>query len=154
MEEKTLIDQAYVKGVQKGHTRAYRFTMGIMIFAVVAAILIEPGIGGFVVAAIFVVIGVLMARYRKKSGGEMQVYFCLRAMTDKIYRYHTSDEGGDTVLYYFVFGDRSFQVNESRYDKAYAGEPYYVMYHAYNNRIVDVFEVAKYDLDPSLDIRP
>ncbi|MBO4653342.1 MAG: hypothetical protein J5649_08515 [Lachnospiraceae bacterium] len=153
MEEKKLIDQTTVQEVQRGHTRGYRFALGFMIVAAAELFILAPGIG-YVLGAICVVIIVLMVRYRKKSGGVMQVYFSRREVTDKRTAYHDSDEGGTYDTYHLAFGEKSFEVNESDYEKAYVGEPYYVMYHAYNNRIVKIYEVAKYDLDPSLDIRP
>ncbi len=154
MDGKTMIDQAFVKEIQKSHTRTYRFIMGVLIVTAVGATLVG-GSAGFLAGLIICgSIGFGMTWYRRKAGGELQVYFIQRPMTNKRISYRSyDDEPGSYEVYFLDFGDKSYEVNDKQYRDAYVSEPYYVMYNAYNNRIMNVYEVAKYNLDPSLDIR-
>ena len=154
MEEKTLIDQAFVKEVQKGHTRMYRFIVGAFIASAVLATY-AGGVEGLLYGLFLcgpIVIGIMW--YRRRAGGELQLYFIMRPLGGKHTSYHSYDsESGGCDVYYLDF-DKSFEVSEKRYNKAYVSEPYYVMYNAYNHRIVDVYPLAEYDIDPSsVDIR-
>lgn len=153
MEEKTLIDQAFVKKIQKGNTRKYRFVMGVLIASAVLATC-AGGVAGLLFGLLVcgpIVIGMMW--YRRRAGGELQVYFIMRALGNKHTSYRSyDDEPGGYDVYYLDF-DKSFEVSERRYNNAYVGEPYYVMYNAYNERIVDVYPAAEYNLDPSVDIR-
>ncbi|MBE6910753.1 MAG: hypothetical protein E7474_14460 [Ruminococcaceae bacterium] len=153
MEPKTLIDEASIQKLAKQNNAGYLVMVIVLLFAAVAAVLTIPSpILGVIVAAIMVLVMTAVIKDRKKAG-PLKVYFIKRPMTQKFIATESTSEGDQVEAYYVAFGDQKKAVFIGTFQEAVEGGMYYVMYNANDNRIVRFYEVDKYDLDPSLDIR-
>ena len=150
--KKKLIDQKTVAGIRKSKTAGFVFTLVVLGLTILLGLILVPFPESLVV---FLICGGLMALIivLRAKHGKLRVYFKEVSLTDKWSRYYDSDDGGETTLYYLVFGDQTKEVPEKDYNKATVGDRFYISYDAKNNRMIEYYDVNEYELSPTLDIR-
>lgn len=152
MEEKILVDKKMVQSVKTVNAAGFVIAIVLLGIGVIAALVALPGFTGFFVALILAGFIVLFSILRKKNSVK-KVYFLKKPVTRK-FNSPTSDSNEDLAFnYYLVFDDKKTQVTEDLYRGANEGDLFYVMYNEKNGQIVSCYEIDKYELDPSLDIR-
>ncbi len=152
LEEKKIINEEEIRAHQGAQDCFFWFGIFMLAVGIIGAIFGVPGAGP-IVALLLLAVMIFLLRYRKKRG-ELKAYFIRRPLTRKAIDTDTDDDNNTVYVYHFYFGEKRFTVNETEYNEAIEGTEYYVMYDSYDDSIVAVYEADKYDIDPTLDIRP
>ncbi len=150
--KKKLIDQKTVAGIRKSKTAGFVFALVALGLTILLSLIFVPFPGNLFVFLILGGLMVFIIVHRAKHG-KLKVYFKEVSLTDKWSRYYDSEDGGETTLYYLVFGDQTKSVPEKDYNKATVGDRFYISYDAKNNRMIEYYDVNEYELSPTLDIR-
>ena len=152
MGQKTVITQETIQKIEKGQNIGFYFAVCTLLFGAIAFLVLVPG-WGFIFTAIFAVIIVLMLKNKKKRG-KRYVYFIERPITQKFEETGYNDDDNETFpIYVFMFGNQRTNVFETEYKSKNVGDMYYVMYDAYDNRIMETYDTDKYALAAGLDVR-
>ena len=93
-------------------------------FGAISSFILFFGCFGFILAAIFAVLAVLILVHEDKKG-ELKVYFVRRPVIRKYTTTSYTDEGDEFLL----------------------------MYDKYNNKLSDMFSVKEYELAPTMELR-
>ena len=150
MEEKTLITREKVEHLKKEYGAVFYIEVVLASIAALITLFFVPG--GFIITAIILII-MIPKIIRRKKGGPTRIYFVQRPVTNKFVRNEKDTDGEFSDHFYLTFDDKSGLVPQATFLETCIGDMFYVMYDAGDGRILNCYEVSRYDLGPELELR-